>query len=500
MADQQNQSQMNANAQSAAGSGSENYETELFESVGQKVESLQVGQSESEGELQPVDEIESLCMNCHENGTTRLLLTRIPYFHEVILSSFACPHCHFKDSNIQSAGKIQEFGRRYSFVLHGMEDFSRQVIKSETCIAKFLELDVEIPSGRGQITNIESLLTMIIDDLELAQPARQTLDPTLHAELDTVITRGKAFMAGEHFPLTLLLDDPAGNSMIQPSPNNVDHRWTRTQYRRSPEQNEALSLPEPAVAPPTEKTTSAGGVGEAFQSEIVPDEVYSFPASCPSCTRPCSTHMKMVNIPHFKEVVIMSTVCHLCGYRSNEVKTGGLVPSQGRRITLHVQGPEDLGRDVLKSESCALSCPELDLAVNPGTLGGRFTTLEGLLTQIRDDLHSQVFDVFGEGTKTGDSMASQEKTAWGTFFDNLGKAIRAEMKFSIVLEDPLAASYVQNLRTPDPDPQMVIEDYERTEDEKEDLGLNDIKVEGYEIKDEELHVPSKEHELEHEQA
>jgi hypothetical protein len=34
-----------------------------------------------------VDEIESLCMNCHENGQTRLLLTRIPFFKEVILSS-----------------------------------------------------------------------------------------------------------------------------------------------------------------------------------------------------------------------------------------------------------------------------------------------------------------------------------------------------------------------------------------------------------------------------
>lgn len=173
--------------------------------------------------------------------------------------------------------------------------------------------------------------------------------------------------------------------------------------------------------------------------------------------------------------------------RSNEVKTGGAVPSKGRRITLRVEDVEDLGRDILKSESCAFSCEELQLSVQPGTLGGRFTTLEGILTQIRDDLSAQIFDMGDAGTAaartaamTGDSMATENKTAWQTFFDEMGKAIRAEKKFTVVLEDPLASSYVQNLCAPDPDPQLTIEDYERTEEEMEDLGLNDIKTEGYE--------------------
>ena len=33
----------------------------------------------------PVSEIESLCMNCEKNGTTRILLTKIPFFKEIIL-------------------------------------------------------------------------------------------------------------------------------------------------------------------------------------------------------------------------------------------------------------------------------------------------------------------------------------------------------------------------------------------------------------------------------
>ena len=45
-----------------------------------------------------------------KQGTTRLLLTRIPFFKEIILMSFECPHCGFTNNGIQSAGRIQEKG------------------------------------------------------------------------------------------------------------------------------------------------------------------------------------------------------------------------------------------------------------------------------------------------------------------------------------------------------------------------------------------------------
>ena len=53
-------------------------------------------------------------------------------------------------------------------------------------------------------------------------------------------------------------------------------------------------------------------------------------------------------IPHFKEVVIMATVCEYCGHKTNEVKSGGGIEPKGKRITLHVTDPSDLSRDVLK--------------------------------------------------------------------------------------------------------------------------------------------------------
>lgn len=55
----------------------------------------------------------------------------------------------------------------------------------------------------------------------------------------------------------------------------------------------------------------------------------------------------------------------------------------------------------------------------------------------------------------------------------------ASIPFTIVLDDPLANSYIQNLYAPDDDPNMTTEIYERTHDQNEELGLNDMNVDDY---------------------
>lgn len=44
----------------------------------------------------------------------------------------------------------------------------------------------------------------------------------------------------------------------------------------------------------------------------------------------------------------MSTNCAACGYRDNEVKSGGAVSDHGKKITLKVEDSDDLARDILK--------------------------------------------------------------------------------------------------------------------------------------------------------
>jgi zinc finger protein len=390
--------------------------------------------------------------------------------------SFSCEECGFQNNEIQAANEIQVKGTRYELRLLGMADFERQVIKSDTATIKFIELDVEVPPGRGQLTNVEGLLQTILEDLESNQDARKEQLPEVHVKVQEIIDKGKAMLRGESFPFRLEVDDPAGNSFIAPDPRDGVGKWEKREYFRTHEQNELLGLSD---------TVDTSGPGLDENGDIIPDQVYQFPAHCPGCMHPCTTNMKMVDIPHFRQVVLMNTSCDDCGYKSNDVKTGGEIPEKGRKISLKVKNNIDLARDILKSESCALECPELNLSVNPGTLGGRFTTVEGLLTQIRDDLKSQIFetDKSGHGFEEGhDSITTDERTRWNTFFDGLDAAIRGEREFTIILADPLASSYVQSLNDEDmsqPDEQMTVEEYDRTEEEEEDLGLLDMKTENY---------------------
>ena len=420
-----------------------------------------------------------LLTKLQQQGMTRLLLTSIPYFREVVIMSFHCEHCGTQNNEIQAAGQIQTKGTHYELRLTTLDDFSRQVVKADSATVKFIEIDLEIPAGRGQLTNVEGLLSGVVDDLELGQEARKEQMPDVYPKIAEIIEKGRKMLAGEAFPFRFYVDDPAGNSFIAPDLKDGVGKWEKREYLRTGEQNAALGLGDSAS---TEATHS--GPGLTADGDIVPNEVYDFPATCPGCAHPCITHMKMVDIPHFKQVVLMSTVCHDCGYRSNDVKTGGEIPEKGEKITLKVDDEIDLARDILKSETCALECPELNLQVNPGTLGGRFTTVEGLLTQVRTDLHAQIFQANGQ--EGGDSLQVSEKSQWDKFFEGLDAAIAGEKPFSIVLTDPFASSFVQPLVDPPaPDPKITRENYERTEEEEEELGLKDMKVEGYEENKEE---------------
>ena len=57
--------------------------------------------------------------------------------------------------------------------------------------------------------------------------------------------------------------------------------------------------------------------------------------------------------------------------------------------------------------------------------------------------------------------------------------VAAKEEWTLILDDPAGNSYVQNVYAPD-DPELKIENYERTFEQNDDLGLNDMKTEGYE--------------------
>ncbi|TBU49202.1 zf-ZPR1-domain-containing protein [Dichomitus squalens] len=479
---------------------------ELFPTIGsvvEQTEKLPVGTQTVEVTLdedRPVQEIESLCMRCEEQGVTRLLLTTIPYFREIIVMSFRCEHCGFSNNEVQPAGSIRPEGVVYTVRVLSRDDLNRQIVKSNTCTVIIPELDLTIPRGRGQLTTIEGIIRDIVTDLSADQPLRRVQSPEAYEKIESILSQCREIVPDDNDgqdadenaagplstlkpaseidaplkPFTIRLDDPSGNSFAEFVGGMSDPKWNMRTYHRTRDQNVMLGLvadDEPAPEPPKQVEKLEDVEEELCEgAEGQNEEIFKFPGTCSSCGHPSDTLIKKVNIPYFKDILIMSTNCDKCGYRDNEVKSGAAISPQGKRITLKVEDREDLSRDILKSETCGLSIPEIELVLQAGTLGGRFTTLEGILDQVYEELSEKVF---ASGDAAGDGKAFE------TFLQKLKAVKNAEHPFTLILDDPLANSYLQNLYAPDPDPNMTIESYDRTWEQNEELGLNDMKVEGY---------------------
>ncbi|KAJ3841168.1 ZPR1 zinc-finger domain-containing protein [Lentinula raphanica] len=463
--------------------------------------------SADNAEEKPMQEVESLCMKCGEQGITRMLLTSIPYFREIIVMSFRCEHCGASNNEIQSAGAIRPEGTLYTARILARSDLDRQIVRSASASIVIPELQLTLPSSaRGQLTTVEGLIRDIVADLSMDQPLRRIQDEDSYTKIQSLIDKLKDILGDDEdeegdeenaqastkasekdTPMpafTVKLDDPSGNSWIEFIGSISDPKWNMRTYPRTLQQNIELGL----VAAPDESASAVQGVAkvslDASESDVVGgevegsnEEIYVFPGSCSSCGHPLDTMMKKVNIPYFKDIIIMSTNCDRCGYRDNEVKSGAAISEKGKKLTLKVEDREDLSRDILKSETAGLTIPEIDLVLTHGTLGGRFTTLEGILDQVYEELSEKIF--------SGDSAsntpeATKERSRFEKFLGDLKDIKSAARPFTLIIDDPLANSYIQNLYAPDPDPAMTVELYERTWQQNEDLGLNDMKVEGYE--------------------
>ncbi|KAG0475667.1 hypothetical protein HPP92_015353 [Vanilla planifolia] len=456
----------------------------------------------------PLHEIESLCMRCGNNGITRLLLTRIPYFREVVLMAFECSHCYEKNNEVQFAGQLQPRGCYYQLQVPSNDPqmLNRQVVKSDSATIKIPELDFEIPPEAqcGTLSTVEGILKRAADELDTLQEERRKVDLTTAEAIDRFLRKLRTF-AGGSSSFTFILDDPSGNSFIEnPYAPSQDPSLSIRFYERTLEQQAALGF----LAVPSEElqkdtggiaTSEVTGVTQSGLHEFphgsigavagrraiaqgstdqiatslcrysAPEEVETLPSTCGACGASCVTRFYATKIPYFREVIVMATTCDLCGYRSSELKPGGEIPKKGKRITVHVQSIQDLSRDVIKSDTACVKVPELELELASGTLGGIVTTVEGLITKISENLERI------HGFTLGDSLDETRKTKWQHFKSQLKKLLDLEEPWTLVLDDALSSSFVAPVTDAmEDDKQLIVEEYVRTWEQNEELGLNDM--------------------------
>ncbi|EPB71533.1 ZPR1 zinc finger domain protein [Ancylostoma ceylanicum] len=415
-------------------------------------------------EAAPV-EIESLCMNCEQNGVTRLLCTSIPYYKTVIVMSFECPHCGFKNNEIQSGEAVQEHGTEIVLRVLEEDDLRRQLVKSEYASIEVPELELVIPAKTqpGEVTTVEGVLERVHSGLSQEQDRRRQIDPESAAKIDDFLVKLlKCKTLSEKW--TLKLHDPTGNCFIQnPDPRHVDPRCIVSHYHRDLEERKLLGLAdddlkEPDLAiRPGKSQVLIDSDNRKEDSEPAPEwksyddakrEVLHFPTDCPNCGAPTEVLMKPTDIPYFQTVIIMALTCDSCGHKSNEVKSGGSIKDHGCRLSIKVEQDVDLARDVLKSDTCSMRIPEIDLE------------------------QSSFF--------MGDSASNTERSQIEIFLEQFNDILSLKKVVTLVLDDPAGNSYIQSLNAPLEDPRLTKEFYERTFEQNDELGLNDMKVENYE--------------------
>ena len=364
-------------------------------------------------------------------------------------------------------------------------DLSRQVVRSEHATVTIPEIDLEIPPGTsGTVTTIEGIIKRTIDGLMQDQPVRIHMDPEGAAQIDEYVNKIESQLLSLQSEFSIVIKDPSGNSYVENLHAPKQDPFTELHYyTRSKEEDRHLCIYDQNeekgdTVEPAKDLQEQGNADLSGDKLDLENEVLTFPTNCPDCNAPAQTNMKVTKIPYFKEVVIMATSCDICDHKTNEVKSGGGIEDKGTKITLNIIDSTDLNRDILKSETATIEIPELEFEMGGHAIGGRFTTLEGLLENVLDKIiHNPMASA---GALPGDSATSDSKDKMEKFKSNLREMIAGTEKFTFILDDPAGNSYVQNLYAPDDDPEMTITKYERTFDQNEELGLNDMKVDGYE--------------------
>lgn len=298
-------------------------------------------------ETSNMSEIESLCLNCRQNGTTRMLFTRIPFFREVVVMSFECPHCHWKNNELQPAATIQEKGIRFRLEVKNQRDLSRQIVKTEWAEISIPELDFQVTKQNGMITTLEGIIERAIDGLQSTIP-RIKDDPESVVKIANFINNLHEVKTGNK-EFTFIIDDPTGNSFIENlcAPDD-DPQLRITGYTRTLEQDKLIGMRADDVKDDVLNEEDEVNPLDVDPEDLIKGEVHEFPTNCNNCGVPCQTRMKVTEIPHFKQIIIMATNCESCGHRTNEVKSGVGIEEKGIRVKIHIKDPEQLSYDVVK--------------------------------------------------------------------------------------------------------------------------------------------------------
>lgn len=445
----------------------------------------------------PINEIESLCMNCGKNGVTRILLTKIPFFKDIILMAFECTHCGNRNNEVQAASSLADYGIKFVVKIVNSRDLNRKIVKTEFADISIPYCGLEIPAKtqKGKLSTIEGFLSTARDDMQkaLETGVYDEMEKSSIEKIQETIKKISNVLDESALPVELILTDPSGNSFIEnPFAPNNDVYCKVTHFIRSKEVAEAMGY--------SYHNEQESNVSKTVKEKL-PFEVYKsnshisahlmdmtksvednegsdaivIPEVCLVCKKMGENRVCVITIPFFKELIITCFSCNECNFKSCEVKGGGGISDKGQKITLTLTEPNDLNRDMFKSETSQIIIPELCFESSAGSLGSMFTTVEGLLQKLISNIKDTAFT-------QGDSGQSEDKSKFDDFVARVENFKDNFKPFTLIIDDPAANSFIFSINheNPENDKNLKIEEYERSWEQNEELGLNNMIVEDYE--------------------
>ena len=151
------------------------------------------------------------CAACGEECEYIYQTETIPYFSDILIVSASCPACGHRYANTQMLQEGEPM--RFTFRVESPDDLSVRVVRSMSGTVRIPELGVEIdpgPACEGFVTNIEGVLERVLSVIDgvlfWAEDEERVRAECLKAEIADA-------RAGD-FPITLVIEDPTGNSAI----------------------------------------------------------------------------------------------------------------------------------------------------------------------------------------------------------------------------------------------------------------------------------------------
>ena len=159
-------------------------------------------------------------------------------------------------------------------------------------------------------------------------------------------------------------------------------------------------------------------------------------APCPQCGGADALTMLAMNdeIPYFGEHTQITVLCGSCGWKHTD-----FIPSDGEKpgfSSLLVDDSEKTMARVVRSSSCTIRIPELDLEVSPGSSSsGYVTNIEGVIKRFENAIETII---------RGDEDGAVSETAF-QILESLQMVKDGSGEISLELLDPKGRSQIIHL-------------------------------------------------------